>query len=64
MAKALNDFVFEPDEEIVEELDNTGFFDHPRLDVRYLWKRTQMFQKMTQGRGKPMTYGVQKKDKK
>lgn len=60
MAKALEDF-----DEWKQRDDGTIIVrSHPRLDVEYLTRRTMMFIEMTQGRGKPMTFGAQKKDKK
>jgi hypothetical protein len=35
-----------------------------RIDDKWCQDRCEMFQRMTQGRGKPMIYGSQKKDKK
>lgn len=62
MAKALDSF---NDFEQWKEEDDGSIIvaTHPRLDIGYLTKRTMMFLSMTQGAGKPMTFGCQKKDK-
>ncbi len=60
MPKTLDDF-----EDWAEEDDGTLVVrSHPRLDLEYLAKRTQMFIRMTQRKGAPMVFGAQRKDSK